>query len=201
MTNQDTCEAGEAEPESASDKELALAAAQGDAEAFTELVSRHYDRCYRLAWRWCGSQTEAEDIAQEVCVKIAQSIRSWRGDAAFSTWAYRIVYTTTIDHLRARQRLQLVEPSELTLLAERSSGPTGAPGKDPHGAEVHLLYGELWDEVRRLPGQQRDAVLLVYGEDMSHAEAAVIMGCSEKTVSWHLHEAKKRLRTTLEAAG
>ena len=52
-----------------------------------------------------------------------------------------------------------------------------------------------------LPNQQRDAVLLVYGEDMTHAEAANVMGCSEKTVSWHIHEAKKRLRILLEAVG
>ena len=58
---------------------------------------------------------------------------------------------------------------------------------------------ELWQAVRALPPQQRDAVLLVYAQDMSHAEAGDIMGCSEKTVSWHLHEAKKRLRTKLEA--
>ncbi len=55
--------------------------------------------------------------------------------------------------------------------------------------------------MRRLPEQQRDAVLLVYGEDMSHAEAAAIMGCTEKTVSWHLHEARKRLKVRLGAVG
>ncbi len=60
---------------------------------------------------------------------------------------------------------------------------------------------DLWTAVRRLSGQQREAIMLVYGEDMSHAEAAVAMGCSEKTVSWHLHEARKRLKLLLEAAG
>jgi RNA polymerase sigma-70 factor (ECF subfamily) len=60
---------------------------------------------------------------------------------------------------------------------------------------------DLWTAVRSLPDQQRDAVLLVYGEDMSHAEAATVMGCSEKTVSWHVHEARKRLKILLEAVG
>jgi RNA polymerase sigma-70 factor (ECF subfamily) len=58
---------------------------------------------------------------------------------------------------------------------------------------------ELWRAVRSLPDQQRDAVLLVYAQDLSHGEAAALMGCSEKTVSWRLHEARKRLRILLEA--
>jgi RNA polymerase sigma-70 factor (ECF subfamily) len=72
----------------------------------------------------------------------------------------------------------------------------GASGETPESA---VLDQELWQAVRALPEQQRDAVLLVYGEDLKHAEAALIMGCSEKTVSWHLHEAKKRLRKTVQA--
>jgi RNA polymerase sigma-70 factor, ECF subfamily len=54
--------------------------------------------------------------------------------------------------------------------------------------------------VRALPDQQRGAVLLVYGEGLSHAQAASVMACSEKTVSWHLHEARKRLKTQLQTA-
>ena len=176
------------------DEDLARAAAGGDADAFGLLIERHYDRFHRLAWRWCGSRIEAEDIAQDVCVKIGRSIRGWRGEAAFTTWAYRIVYTTATDRLRARQRLRLVEPSKMAMLVEAKADP---PESDR--ADAGLMKGELWDEVRRLPEQQRDAVLLVYGEDMSHGEAAAVMGCTEKTVSWHLHEARKRLKARFEA--
>ncbi len=181
----------------ASDEALAHAAAAGDAEAFGRLVERHYDRFYRLAWRWCGSGTDAEDVAQDVCVKLAGAIRGWRGEAAFTTWAYRIAFTTATDRLRARQRLRLVEPSKMVMLVD--SGVDDRPLE--LSPEVHLLHGELWDEVRRLPDQQRDAVLLVYGEDLSHAEAAIVMGCTEKTVSWHLHEARKRLKIALREVG
>ncbi len=183
-----------------SDGQLAAMAASGDAAAFSRLIERHYDRFYRLAWRWCGQRAEAEDITQDVCVKIARAIRGWRGEAAFTTWAYRIVYTTTVDRVRAGRRLMLVEPMGMMALRETSDIASGAAQERP-AADVHVLHGELWAEVRRLPGQQRDAVLLVYGEDMSHAEAALIMGCSEKTVSWHLHEAKKRLRAAFDAVG
>lgn len=182
-------------PES-SDQDLAQAAAVGDAEAFSALIERHYDRIHRLAWRWCGNQVDAEDVAQDVCVKLGAAIGGFRGEAAFATWAYRIAYTTATDRLRARQRLRLVEPSKMAMLAEMRSDQATEPS-----AEIHVLHGELWDEVRRLPEQQRDAILLVYGEDLSHGEAAAIMGCTEKTVSWHVHEARKRLKLRLVAMG
>lgn len=177
---------------SETDEALALNAAGGCRASFAELIARHYDRVHRLAWRWSGSRTLAEDIAQDVCMKLGRGILSYRGDAAFTTWLHRIAYTTTIDHLRSRQRMIAVEPSEIIRLIDRDGGPS---------AEDNLIGRELWDAVRALPAQQRDAVLLVYAEDMSHAEGSIVMGCSEKTVSWHVHEAKKKLKLLLQAVG
>lgn len=174
----------------ARDRDLANQAAAGDGAAFAALVERHYDRIYRTAWRLVGNRAEAEDTAQEVCVKLATAIRGWRGDAELTTWLWRITWNAATDVLRARQRTRSLPPSEMMMLAE---------GADPRSAEDAVEGHELWAAVRGLPAQQRDAVLLVYGEDMSHAEAATVMGCSEKTVSWHLHAARKRLKTILEA--
>ena len=67
------------------------------------------------------------------------------------------------------------------------------------GPEAEDPAEALWAAVRDLPAKQREAVTLVYGEDMNHAEAADLMGCSEATVSWHIHEAKKRLRKMMAA--
>ena len=174
------------------DHELALEAAAGARPAFAALAERHYDRLYKLAWRWSGSRDRAEDIAQDVMVKLATAIRGFRGDAAFTTWLYRLAYTVAIDHLRRAQRIVPLKPSNVMQLVEEAVSET---------PETAVMGQELWTAVRALPDQQRDAVLLVYGEDLSHGEAADVMGCSEKTVSWHLHEARKRLRTELEAAG
>ncbi len=171
------------------DEDLASRAAAGDRAAFAALIDRHYGRVHALAWRWTGSRDRAEDIAQDVCVKLAHVLRSFRGDCAFSTWLYRLAYTTTIDQIRARQRIVPLGPSHISALMAEPDGET---------PEDTFIGAELWRAVRTLPDQQRDAVLLVYGEDLSHAEAASVMGCSEKTVSWHLHEARKRLKSTLE---
>ncbi|TIV62984.1 MAG: RNA polymerase subunit sigma-70, partial [Mesorhizobium sp.] len=67
------------------------------------------------------------------------------------------------------------------------------PADDPADA--------LWTAVRLLPDKQRDAVLLVYGEGLNHAAAAEVMAISETTVSWHIHEAKKRLKLLMRSAG
>ncbi len=174
------------------DETLAMRAAQGCRASFALLLDRHYDRIYRLAWRWTGSRTAGEDIAQDVTVKLARAIRAFRGDAAFTTWLHRIAYTTTVDFLRANQRSVSVDPSEIVRLID--SVAEVRPDAETVGVD-------LWTAVRSLPDQQRDAVLLVYGEDLSHAEAATVMGCSENTVSWHVHEARKRLKILLEAVG
>ncbi len=175
-----------------SDEDLALAAASGGRDAFAMLIKRHYERIHRLAWRLTGSRSDAEDVAQEVCVKLATAIRSFRGEAAFSTWIWRIAHNAATDFLRQRQRMKPTEASVLMALVDE-----GRQMPDPQVAGED----DLWSAVRRLSGQQREAVTLVYGEDMNHAEAAAVMGCSEKTVSWHLHEARKRLKSILETAG
>ncbi len=174
------------------DETLAMRAAAGCRASFALLLERHYDRIYRLAWRWTGSRTAGEDIAQDVAVKLARAIRAYRADAAFTTWLHRIAYTTTVDFLRANQRSVNVDPSEIVRLID--SVAEVRPDAETVGVD-------LWTAVRSLPDQQRDAVLLVYGEDLSHAEAATVMGCSENTVSWHVHEARKRLKILLEAVG
>ncbi len=178
------------EAEASSDLRLALAAAGGDAAAFDALIEQAYDQIYRLAWRFLGHREAAEDVTQSVCVKLADAIRSYRGESAFRTWIYRITYNATIDHIRQNQRLAPTEPSKLMLLADSALPPVPSPEDAAESLEI-------WDAVRALPDQQRDATLLVYAEDMSHAEAARVMGITEKTVSWHLHAARKRLKSVL----
>lgn len=176
----------------ATDRQLAEQAAGGDRAAFAQLIDRHYDRIYRMAWRWLGRRDEAEDVAQDVCIKIAGAIRDFRADAEFSTWIWRVTFNTATDVLRTRQRIIPTDASDVMNLVE---GPAHQTPEDD------VIGAELWAAVRTLPAQQRDAVLLVYGEDMNHAEAAAVLGCTEKTVSWHLHAARKSLRIHLEAVG
>ncbi|MBX9924841.1 MAG: sigma-70 family RNA polymerase sigma factor [Hyphomicrobiaceae bacterium] len=178
-----------------SDEALAEAAAAGSRAALSALLERHYDRIYRFAWRIAGAKVEAEDVTQDVCVKIATAIRGFRGEARFTTWMYRIAFTAATDRARAGRRVVVMAPSDMDLLIDAS------PSSAVPSPEDAVIGAELWDAVRALPEQQKAAVLLVYGEDLSHQEVAALIGCTEKTVSWHLHEARKRLKFELEAAG
>jgi RNA polymerase sigma-70 factor (ECF subfamily) len=166
---------------------LVALAVRGDGAAFGRLIEAHYDMIYRTAYKWCGSRSDAEDVAQDVCVKLATILKSFDGRSAFSSWLYRVTLNAVRDMQRARSR----RGKQVNALAEVS--PEDAPPEQEEAATSR----ELWAAVRTLPDQQRDAVLLVYADDKSHAAAAEIMGCKEATVSWHIHEAKKTLRGLL----
>jgi len=166
---------------------LVVRAQNGDAEAFGELIEDHYDLIHRTAWKWCGSRTDAEDIAQDVCVKLGQAIRQFDGRSAFSSWVYRI----TLNAVRDVQRSASRRARHADAYAEVT------PDEYEADQEAAATSRQLWEAVRRLPEKQRDAVLLVYAEELSHAAAADIMGIKEATVSFHVHEARKTLRGLL----
>jgi RNA polymerase sigma-70 factor (ECF subfamily) len=172
-----------------SDQTLAASAAAGDRDAFSALIERHYDFIFRVAWRLTGNRAEAEDLAQEVCVRVGRAIGSFRGQGALTTWLYALTLNAVRDLARksARERARATAYGVHALIA----GEAVEAVDDPAEA--------LWEAVRRLPEKQRDAVTLVYGENLSHLEAAQAMNCAEATVSWHIHEAKKRLKAMLSA--
>lgn len=169
------------------DETLIRRAVGGDRKAFSELVERHYDFIFRTACKWCGKVTDAEDVAQEVSIKLASALKSFDGRSAFTSWLYQVTLNAVRDMQRARTRRGRHVDSYAQV----------APDEYLPDQEDSLANKELWEAVRRLPPQQRDAVLLVYAEGMNHAEAGAVMGCKEATVSWHVHEAKKTLRGLL----
>ncbi len=169
------------------DAELARRAAQGDRAAFAQLLADNYDFMFRTAYKWCGSREDAEDICQDVCIKLARNVKSYDGRARFSTWLYRVVLNAVRDMQRRKTRHN-------RRVGEFKNTVSHALEPDQ---ESQTLHGELWSAIRRLPERQRDAMLLVYAEDKPHAEAARIMKCREATVSGHIHAAKKTLKKLL----
>jgi RNA polymerase sigma factor (sigma-70 family) len=159
----------------------------GDRLAFERLIEQHYDFIFRTACKWTGKKSDAEDIAQEVCIKLATAIQSFDGRSAFTSWLYRVTLNMVRDMQRSTTR------KARTVDAFTLVHPEDDPGDQEDATASH----EIWERVNALPDKQREAIMLVYGEDMSHAEAGVIMGCKEATVSWHVHEAKKTLRGLL----
>lgn len=164
------------------DAQLIEQARVGDRQAFARLIEANYDFIHAVAWRWCGNAADAEDISQDVCIKLGAAIRGFRGTSRFRTWLYALTLNAARDHRRKMSR----EANRIGALAAE-------PVTDSNSDDE--LSADLWLAVRQLPDKQCDAVLLVYGEGLSHSEAADIIGCSESTISWHVHEARKRLKS------
>src|SRR5262249_13669780 len=107
---------------------------------------------------------------------------TYKFEAAFTSWLYRLVINTAIDWKRQnRVHSSLPEHAEETISAGDSS------------AEDRLQAREMLEQVMALPEKEKTALLLVFSEGLTHAEAAYAMGCKESTVSWYVHEARKKL--------
>jgi len=166
--------------------ELSLA---GDGVAFEHLVKRHYGTVFRVSYKWCGLKEDAEDIAQEVFVKLAQNLKTFGRKSSFKTWLYRITVNTAKDFIRKCVTKRGYETAYAMERDDANPGPS--PGD-------HLEAKRLVKALGRLPGKQKAAVLLVLSEGLSHQEAARVLNCPETTVSWRIFQARKTLKKYLE---
>jgi RNA polymerase sigma factor (sigma-70 family) len=166
----------------ATDDDLVSLATQGNRAAFEALLRRHYDLMHRVAWRMTGSQTDAQDICQDVCCALVERIASFRGEAKFTTWLVGIVRNACHDHHRRHSTLTRLK-DHLTVLAGMAAPPDGRD-----------LFRRSWlaSELARLSPLLRETVVLVVGEGMTHAEAAAALGVSESTISGRMHEVRRQ---------
>ena len=159
----------------------------GDARAFEKLISENYRFIYKTAFRWLGHKSDAEDVTQAVCMRLADAITRFDGRSKFTSWLYSVTLNAVRDLQRSHTR-QSKHIQAVSYVAREETDPD---------QEDQLRVNDIWRIVRQLPEKQRDAVLLVFGEQLSQAEAAVIMKCKEVTVSWHIHNARKSLKDLL----
>jgi RNA polymerase sigma-70 factor (ECF subfamily) len=165
------------------DADLLVAALDGSRDAFEALVRRHYDRIHGLAWQLTGSRADADDVAQDVCCLLVEKLGTFQGRAKFTTWLCGIVLNVCRDLTRRRRSLRgLVE--RFAVMASLSRGPDG---RDLHDA--------MWikSAIARLKPVYRETVALVVGQQLTHAEAAEILGVAEATISWRMHEIRRQL--------
>lgn len=164
------------------DRSLALAAAGGDRAAFSALLTRQYDHLFRLCFRLTGSQAEAEDLTQDICAALPAKLRHYRGDAAVTTWLYRVAVNAAHD----RRRRQ----------ASHSKAAEGWGDWEANRVATNTENAQAVDwltqAMRALPEDLRDTLALVLDE-VPHREAGAILGVSEGTISWRISQAKKTL--------
>jgi RNA polymerase sigma-70 factor (ECF subfamily) len=169
----------------ATERRLVALAAGGDRAAFAALVQAHQGYLRKLLGRICrGDQGRADDLAQEAFLRAWRALPGFRGEARFRTWLTRLAYSA--------------------LSAERPGLPSADDAEALPDAEAHLSHGADWHidldrALATLSEAQRHAVLLCYGADLSHAEAAQVLGWPLGTVKTQVLRAKARLREQLQA--
>ncbi len=181
------------------DAALMFAFQRGEESAFATLVDRHRERVFRLACRYLGDDNAAEDLAQEAFMRVYRARHSWRPEAKFSTWLYRVTANACLNELRSRRTRRAVETTA-------SAGPGGVlppEGPDPKGEppEAAAIREETAARVRaavaRLPDDQRLAVVLSKYEGLSYRELADAMERSVPAVKSLLVRARENLRRDL----
>jgi RNA polymerase sigma-70 factor, ECF subfamily len=182
----------------AADSDLVARAAAGDGAAFHALVDRHRSMVYRLAYQFAGNHHDAEDIAQDVFIKVYRSLDRFRYDAQLTSWLYRIVMNACIDHKRRQSPAgwaPFTEEAELQMV----NAPTDEPGPEDqaYGGELGEV---LQSEIARLPPGQRLVFTMRHHEGLKLCEIASSLGLAEGTVKRQLHAAVHRLRAALSTA-
>ena len=162
--------------------ELIRRAQNGDKQAFRDIVEEYYDVIYRYALKWCGDQTYAEDITQQSCIKLAKSIHQFKFKAAFSSWLYRLVVNCAKDWLNSQKRH-----------IHTDTRPTCSETLTESNAESSIHLAQVLNWLDTLGAGFRETAVLVLGEGLSHREAAAILEVKESTISWRIHEMRKKL--------
>jgi RNA polymerase sigma-70 factor (ECF subfamily) len=180
------------------DSELITRAASGDPVAFQALVERHRSMVYRVAYQFAGNHHDAEDIAQEVFIKVYRSLDKFRQDAQLTSWLYRIVMNACIDHRRRHA------PAGSAPFGEEAEQKLLNTPEDAPGPEDRAYAGELGDvletEIGRLPYGQRIVFIMRHHQGLKLGEIADALGLAEGTVKRQLHAAIHRLRLALARA-
>ena len=169
---------------------LVKAAADGDQAAFEELVRAHSGAVYAHALRFFGNQHAAEDVLQEVLIKMYRSLAGFDGRAALSTWLYRVTRNVCLDTLRSgARRPEPVDPVDLALTAN----------DDTEATAVNQVALER--AVRALSPEDRDALNAVTLFGLSYAEAGEVLGVPEGTVKSRVFRARRILASTFRTQG
>ena len=181
-----------ASPIEQDDAQLVTASKNGDQDTFSLLVQRYQRRVFNLVFRMLQNYEEANEITQEAFLAAWQGLPSFRGDARFSTWLYRIAYNCALKQLDLRKRDQALH---LALQAEQTLG-----SDEDQTAHMAILDNQemVQEQLSQLPPKYRIVLILRHLQDMTYEEMAEVLTMPIGTIKTHLFRARNLLKERLQ---
>lgn len=181
-----------------SDQELIEAFQKGDQTVFEVLVSRYEDRLFNTVLGLVRNQHEAEDVFQDVLLKLYKKLKDFRGESKFFTWLYRVSVNTTWDHLRKKKRRPAISLDaaieDKKISPKKLESPDAGPSQLAEGSEGKQILNKV---LGKLKPDHRIVLQLKEVEGYSYQEIADILKCSIGTVESRLFRARAQLKKKL----
>jgi RNA polymerase sigma-70 factor (ECF subfamily) len=186
----------------AGDRELVARCQAGEMSAFNELVLRHQQRAFNIAWQLLRNHEDAAEVAQDAFVKIYQHIGEFRGDSEFTTWMHQIVINLARNKHRWWKRRGRQATVSLDTAPDPGNGPlrpqVAAAVDPPDAAAANAEFLQrLNDQMGRLPARFREVLVLRNVENLSYDQIARAIGCSVGTVKSRIARARDALREAM----
>jgi RNA polymerase sigma factor (sigma-70 family) len=176
------------------DEQLMLAYAGGDARAFESLYARHKGGLYRYVLRSVKGRAEAEELYQDIWMRVIEARARYAPHAKFATWLYTIAHHRLVDHWRAKGLSLVSLDDEASAMAE----PVAPPASEPQRiAEAQQALDRLAGALAALPLAQREAFLLHHEAELTAAQIAAVTGTNEEAAKSRLRYAMKKLREAI----
>ena len=167
---------------------------KGDQQAYSELVERYREYVFTLALRFCKNREDAEEVAQDIFVKVYRSLADFKGTSKFSTWLYTITYNTSVTFLRKRKMdTRSIDDEQTFIQLENQESSFGA-----NQMEQKSRVNRVNQAISQLSPDDAQIITLFYKGEQSLEEIGVIMGMEANTVKVRLHRARHKLKEKLE---
>ncbi len=185
------------EPSEQDDTQLVQASRQGGQDAFALLVQRHQRRVFTMVLRMLQDDEEASEITQEAFFAAWQGLPSFRGEARFATWLYRIAYNCSLRQLERRKRERSLQA---VMQAEQVPEGMNKEKQAEDSRELRDRQAMVREQLEQLPPQYRSVLILRHLQDLTYEEMAEVLSMPVDTIKTHLFQARNLLKQRLLAS-
>jgi RNA polymerase sigma factor (sigma-70 family) len=177
-----------------SDMEVIARILKGDQQAYAELVGRYQHYVFTLALKYCQNREDAEEVAQDIFIKVYRSLADFKGTSKFSTWLYTITYNTSVTFLRKKKLTVSSIDDERTFMQLESQESSFSANLVEQKTRVNRVN----EAIGQLSPDDAQIITLFYKGDQTLEEIGRIMGMEANTVKVRLHRARHKLKEKLE---